>query len=123
MVRGRGHADRRHGQRSARPPHSMPNPADRPWCEGPTALPGDTARARPLEHRGDAPGIAPKGEAMFTKAHTRRTAVELVLFLVLAVGGGLLFWGGSFAKNMVHDQLKDQRISFPAKGSPGFDAK
>ena len=60
---------------------------------------------------------------MLTKAHTRRTAVELVLFMLLAVGGGLLFWGGSFAKNMVHDQLIDQKISFPAKGSPGLDAK
>jgi len=60
---------------------------------------------------------------MLTKAHTRRFAVELVLFLVLAIGGALLFWGGSFARGMVHDQLKDQRITFPAKGSPGFDAK
>ena len=60
---------------------------------------------------------------MLTKAHTRRTAVELVLFMLLAVGGGLLFWGGSFAKNMVHDQLIDQKISFPAKGSPALDAK
>ena len=60
---------------------------------------------------------------MLTKPHTRLVAVELVLFLVLAVGGGLLFWGGSFAKNMVHDQLNDQRISFPEKGSPGLDAK
>jgi hypothetical protein len=53
----------------------------------------------------------------------RRMAVEGVLFLVLAIGGGLLFWGGSFASDMVHDQLTDQKISFPAKGSPGFDAK
>jgi len=53
----------------------------------------------------------------------RRAAVETVLFLVLAVGGGLLFWGGNFAKNMVHDQLSDQKISFPAKGSPALDAK
>ena len=60
---------------------------------------------------------------MLTKAHTRRTAVELVLFLLLAVGGGLLFWGGSFAKNMVHDQLNDQKISFPAKGTPALDPK
>jgi len=32
-------------------------------------------------------------------------------------------WGGHFATNMVHGQLADQKISFPAKGSPGFDAK
>ena len=55
---------------------------------------------------------------MFTKAHARRTAVELVLFLVLAIGGGLLLWGGTFANNMVHDQLSAQQIRFPAKGTP-----
>src|SRR5437867_5235453 len=57
-----------------------------------------------------------------TRAHTRRMIVEAMLFLVLAVGGGLLTWGGSFATNMVHDQLADQRIYFPAKGAEGFDA-
>ena len=60
---------------------------------------------------------------MFTKAHARRTAVELVLFLVLAIGGGLLLWGGTFANNMVHDQLSAQQIRFPAKGTPALDAK
>ena len=58
-----------------------------------------------------------------TRAHARRTIVEAVLFLILAVGGGLLTWGGNFATNMVHDQLADQRIYFPEKGSEGFDAK
>ena len=58
-----------------------------------------------------------------TRAHARRAIVEAVIVLVLAVGGGLLAWGGSFATDMVHDQLADQRISFPEKGSPGFDAK
>jgi len=60
---------------------------------------------------------------MFTKAHARRTAVELVLFLVLAIGGGLLLWGGTFANNMVHDQLSAQQIRFPAKGTAALDAK
>jgi hypothetical protein len=46
-----------------------------------------------------------------------------ILFLVLSVGGGLLLWGSNFAGNMVHNQLADQKISFPEKGSPGFDAK
>jgi len=46
-----------------------------------------------------------------------------ILFLVLSVGGGLLLWGSNFAGNMVHNQLTDQKISFPEKGSPGFDAK
>src|SRR5439155_26223379 len=52
-----------------------------------------------------------------------RAIVEGVLFMVLAVGGGLLFWGGHFATNMVHDQLMDQKISFPAKGTPSLDPK
>jgi hypothetical protein len=58
-----------------------------------------------------------------TKTKTRRAAVEAVVLLVLAVGGGLLAWGGGFARDMVHDQLADQKISFPAKGAEGFDAK
>ena len=57
-----------------------------------------------------------------TRAQARRAIVEAVIVLVLAVGGGLLAWGGSFASDMVHDQLADQRITFPEKGSPGFDA-
>ena len=57
------------------------------------------------------------------RARVRRAAIEAVFFLVLAVGGGLLMWGGTFATNMVHDQLKDQKIAFPAKGSPGLDPK
>jgi hypothetical protein len=45
-----------------------------------------------------------------------------ILFMVLTVGGGLLLWGSNFAGNMVHNQLSDQRISFPPTG-PGLDAK
>jgi hypothetical protein len=44
-----------------------------------------------------------------------------VLFLVLSVGSGLLLWGAGFAHNMVHNQLSEQKISFPPKGSPGLD--
>jgi hypothetical protein len=58
-----------------------------------------------------------------TRAHTRRAVVEAVIVAVLAVGGGLLAWGGGFAKDMVHDQLADQKISFPVKGSPALDPK
>lgn len=46
-----------------------------------------------------------------------------VLFLVLSVGGGLLMWGSNFSHNMVHNQLVEQKIQFPAKGSPGLDPK
>jgi hypothetical protein len=46
-----------------------------------------------------------------------------MLFLVLAIGGGLLLWGSNFANNMVHSQLSEQKITFPAKGSPALDPK
>jgi hypothetical protein len=49
--------------------------------------------------------------------------IGTVLFLVLIVGGGLLLWGSNFASNMVHDQLSDQKIQFPPKGSPALDPK
>lgn len=58
---------------------------------------------------------------MRTRAHTRRAVVEAVIVAVLAVGGGLLTWGGGFAQDMVHDQLSDQRIFFPEAGSPALD--
>jgi len=46
-----------------------------------------------------------------------------VLFLVLSVGSGLLLWGSGFAHNMVHNQLSEQQIKFPAKGSAALDPK
>ena len=42
---------------------------------------------------------------------------RVVLFMVLAVGGGLLLWGSNFASNMVHSQLSEQKIAFPPKGA------
>lgn len=57
------------------------------------------------------------------RIYWERTAVTTVLFLLLAIGGGLLLWGSNFSKNYVHDQLVAQKITFPAKGSAGFDAK
>ncbi len=52
----------------------------------------------------------------------RRVAVEVIMAVALVVASLLLFWGGLFARDMVHDQLADQRISFPPKG-PALDAK
>jgi hypothetical protein len=42
------------------------------------------------------------------------TAAGLLMAIVLAVAGGLLTWGGSFATNYVHDELTSQHIYFPA---------
>jgi len=48
------------------------------------------------------------------------TAGGLVLTVVLLVAGGLLMWGYHFANSNVHDQLAEQQIFFPAKGSPAL---
>ena len=45
------------------------------------------------------------------------TAVGAVVVVVLLVAGGLLMWGYNFASSNVHDQLAQQQIFFPAKGS------
>lgn len=37
----------------------------------------------------------------------------IVLAAILTLCGGLVLWGSSFAKNMVHDQLVEQKIAFP----------
>jgi hypothetical protein len=39
----------------------------------------------------------------------------LVLAMVLAVAGGLLLWGYSYANSNVHSQLAAQHITFPSK--------
>jgi hypothetical protein len=44
-----------------------------------------------------------------------------VLFLVLSAGSALLLFGSNFADNMVHNQLAQQKVSFPDKGSPALD--
>ena len=44
-------------------------------------------------------------------------SLGLFLSAILAIAGGLLGWGGSFATQTVHDQLAAQKIQFPPKGS------
>lgn len=50
------------------------------------------------------------------------TIAGLVLAVVLAVAGGLMFWGHNFIDNQVHSQLAAQKIVFPAKGSAELKA-
>ncbi len=71
----------------------------------PTALEGLDFQTVTKKHRG----------------HLRRAAVEFILALAMAAAASLLLWGSSFARTMVHDQLADQKISFPVKGTPGID--
>ncbi len=51
------------------------------------------------------------------------SAGGVVLTIVLLVAGGLLMWGYTFASNNVHHQLAQQKIYFPAKGSPALAPK
>ena len=48
------------------------------------------------------------------------SAGGVLLVVVLLVAGALLLWGASFANSNVHDQLAQQEIFFPAKGSPAL---
>jgi hypothetical protein len=45
------------------------------------------------------------------------TTGGLVVAVVLAVAGGLLAWGHSFAENNVHKQLASQQVYFPDKAA------
>ena len=47
----------------------------------------------------------------------------LVVTVVLVVAGSLLMWGYHFANSNVHDQLAQQQIFFPAKGSPALASR
>lgn len=47
----------------------------------------------------------------------------LGLTVILLVGAGLARLGYNFATKQVHDQLVQEKIKFPPKGSPGLDPK
>jgi hypothetical protein len=49
--------------------------------------------------------------------------LQVGLIGILGFVAGFLFWGNSFVHNMVTDELTAQKITFPAAGSTGFDAK
>lgn len=44
----------------------------------------------------------------------------IVVVVALLIAGALATWGYSFASNNVHDQLAQQQITFPVKGSPAL---
>lgn len=48
---------------------------------------------------------------------------SLVLGAALLAGAGLAWWGQSFATDQVKSQLVQEKIFFPAAGSPAFAAK
>lgn len=57
-----------------------------------------------------------------TAFDTLMAAAGLVLAVILAVAGGLLFWANNFVTGQVHDQLVAQKIFFPPAGSEGLPA-
>lgn len=58
------------------------------------------------------------------KQITARVFMYLAMFgaIILFVVGGLAWWAHSFISDMVHTELAAQKVYFPAKGSPAFDA-
>lgn len=48
--------------------------------------------------------------------------LQTIAVVILAFVAGVAFWAASFTHSYVHDQLAQQKVSFPAKGSPALDA-
>jgi hypothetical protein len=53
----------------------------------------------------------------------RIIVLQAIAVLVLAFVAGVAFWAANFTHSYVHDQLTQQKISFPAKGSAALDPK
>jgi hypothetical protein len=49
--------------------------------------------------------------------------LQAILVVVLAFVAGVAYWAADFTHSYVHDQLAQQKISFPAKGTPALDPK
>ena len=52
----------------------------------------------------------------------RILTLQAVLFLILGLGAGLMFWAATFTQGYVHDELVAQQITFPTTDSAGFTA-
>lgn len=57
---------------------------------------------------------------MTTALRWRIMALQAILVLVLAFGAGFLFYEASFVNGQIHDQLAEQKITFPAANSPAM---
>jgi len=96
------------------PPAGLPALTEGTFGPCPARLPTDILMdKRPSGRRGHR-----KEQTMRRKVFdTLLTTGGLVVTAVLLVAGGLLMWGHSFANSNVHQQLAEQQIVFPTKGS------
>jgi hypothetical protein len=82
------------------------------------APPAPPSATDPGSASGSAP--EPRGRRTLIGFVWTRRIVEIMLVIILGVGGGLLLFGANFGLDMVHTQLDAQDISFPPAGSPGL---
>ena len=60
---------------------------------------------------------------MTTGIRWRIFVLQVGMIGILGFVAGFMFWGNSFVHDMVSNELTAQKISVPAVGAPGFDAK
>jgi hypothetical protein len=60
---------------------------------------------------------------MTTDLRWRVVILQVTLVVILAFVAGFLFWAANFTHSYVHDELTQQKISFPAAGSASLNAK
>jgi hypothetical protein len=60
---------------------------------------------------------------MTTELRWRVAILQVSLVVVLAFVAGFLFWAANFTHSYVHDELTQQKISFPAAGSASLSPK
>ena len=58
---------------------------------------------------------------MTTDLRWRVVILQITLVVVLAFVAGFLFWAANFTHSYVHDELTQQKISFPAAGSAALN--
>jgi hypothetical protein len=97
-----------------------------PTLDSPSNLPPVAPASS--EHAGDSRPIAPpparpaarrQGSPLLAKL-TSLTSIATVAAAGIIIVGILAVAGGSYAKQVVHDQLVPQKITFPAAGSPAL---
>jgi len=51
----------------------------------------------------------------------RIVTLQAIMVIILAFVAGVAFWAANFTHSYVHDQLAQQKISFPAAGTPALN--